>query len=65
VEHEKEQAHLPDFAGRFIERRAWWLAHRGGWEPHLFVNGERILGAVCFEQMKIVIDRQLSRSAHR
>ena len=33
--------------------------------PTFFVNGERVLGAVSFEQMKIVIDRQLSRSAHR
>jgi len=33
--------------------------------PTYFVNGERVLGAVTFEQMKIVIDRQLSRSAHR
>jgi protein-disulfide isomerase len=29
--------------------------------PTLFVNGERVVGAVPFEQMKTVIDRQLAR----
>jgi protein-disulfide isomerase len=29
--------------------------------PTLFVNGERVVGAVPFEQMKAVIDRQLAR----
>jgi protein-disulfide isomerase len=36
-----------------------------GGTPTFFVNGERVLGAVSFEQMKVVIDRQLGRSAHR
>ena len=29
--------------------------------PTMFVNGERIVGAVPFEQIKAVIDRQLAR----
>ena len=33
--------------------------------PTFFVNGERVVGAVPFEQMKTVIDRQLGRSARR
>ena len=32
-----------------------------GGTPTLFVNGERIVGAVPFEQIKTVIDRQLAR----
>ena len=36
-----------------------------GGTPTFFINGERVVGAVSFEQLKVVIDRQLSRSARR
>jgi len=36
-----------------------------GGTPTFFVNGERVVGAVPFEQLRSVIDRQLSRSARR
>ena len=32
-----------------------------GGTPTMFVNGERIVGAVPFDQIKAVIDRQLAR----
>jgi len=33
--------------------------------PTFFVNGEQVVGAVPFEQLKATIDRQLSRLAQR
>ena len=52
-------------AQRIAEDQA--LAARVGAQgtPTFFINGERVVGAVSFEQMKTVVDRQLSRSARR
>ena len=36
-----------------------------GGAPTSFINGERVLGAVPFEQLKTIVDRQLGRSPRR
>jgi protein-disulfide isomerase len=41
-----------------------WKVGAGG-TPTFFINGEQVVGAVPFEQLKAAIDRQLSRLARR
>jgi len=36
-----------------------------GGAPTSFINGKRVLGAVPFEQLKTIVDRQLGRSPRR